>query len=71
MKSIMKNPNETSKKEIKLEPKEISNVFPNGKFAEHSTNPYKYWGDSTKKSYFDKYSNTKQSIKDNKSLKVK
>lgn len=70
MKHIMKNPIETPKQEKSLESKEISNVFPNGKFTQHSSNPYKYWGESTKKSYFDKFSNSKPTIKDNQSLKV-
>lgn len=71
MKLIFKNANETPKKEIKPEPREISSALPTGKFMEHSSNPYRFWGDSSKKTYIDKYCNTKQTIKDNKSLKVK
>jgi len=71
MKYIMKNPPETPKKETKSENKPISNAFPNGKFIENSSNPYKFYGDSNKKSYLDKYSNLKETIRDNQSLKVK
>ncbi len=71
MKLLMKTEFNTPKKETKPEVKEISSVFPNGKFMEHSSNPYKYWGDSTKKSYYDKYCNSKQTIKENISIKVK
>jgi len=70
MKFILKNYSETPKKEIISPNKPISNAFPNGKFEQNSSNPYRLYSDLKKKTYIDKYSNMKETIRDNKSLKV-
>jgi len=62
MKNILNTQLEKANINNKLDTKPISSVFPNGVFLENSSNPYKFIGDSNKKSYLDKFSNTKNSI---------